>query len=222
MRLKVCGMRDTDNIRDLLSLQPDYMGIIFYDKSPRNAEGIIEEKVIKDFPESTRKVGVFVNASFDFIMDKVNRFGLDMLQLHGEEPVELVKELKAEGIKVIKVFGVDDDFDFAVLKPYKNEVDFFLFDTKSKQRGGTGVQFNWNKLEEYDQEVPFFLSGGISNESIKSLGQLKGLNIHAIDVNSKYELEPGLKNIEELKRLTTSLRGTKQSLDTEDRHGGKN
>ena len=221
MRLKVCGMRDTKNIKDLLSLQPDYMGIIFYDKSPRNAEGIIEE-LIKDFPESTRKVGVFVNASFDFIMDKVNRFGLDMLQLHGEEPVELVKALKAEGLKVIKVFGVDDDFDFAVLEPYKREVDFFLFDTKSKQRGGTGVQFNWNKLKEYDQEVPFFLSGGISNESIKSLNQLKGLNIHAIDVNSKYELEPGLKDIEELKRLTTSLRGKKQSLDTEDRHDGKN
>ncbi len=215
MKLKVCGMRDTKNIRDLLSLQPDYVGFIFYEKSPRNAEGILRAEVLKDFPEGIIKVGVFVNASFEFIMSKVRAYGLEMLQLHGEESIELVKELKAEGLKITKVFGVDDSFNFSELEPYKPHVDFFLFDTKSRQRGGTGVQFNWEKLKEYDQEVPFFLSGGISNENIKALDNIKGLNIHALDVNSKYEIEPGLKDIEKIKELVNvipSLRNESEGI----------
>ena len=208
-------MRDTQNIKDLLSLQPDYMGFIFYENSPRSAEGVLDHRVLKDFPKSTQKVGVFVNASFEFIVSKVEEFELDMLQLHGEETVELLKQLKAEGLQIVKVFGVDDDFDFPVLEPYKAYVDYFLFDTKSKQRGGTGIQFNWQKLKEYDQEIPFFLSGGISNENIHLLDDIKGLNIHAIDVNSKYELEPGLKDIEKIKELVNvipSLRNESEGI----------
>lgn len=208
-------MRDSQNIKDLLSLRPDYMGFIFYEKSPRNAEEGLDTELLKSIPSSTEKVGVFVNASFDFIMERVSLFELDMIQLHGEESVDLVKQLKVEGLEVVKVFGVNDEFDFAQIQPYKAHVDFFLFDTKSKQRGGTGVQFNWEKLKEYDQEVPFFLSGGISNENIAALDGLKCLNIYAIDVNSKYEIEPGLKDIEKIKELVNvipSLRNESEGI----------
>ena len=205
MHLKVCGMRDSQNIKDLLSLRPDYMGFIFYEKSPRNAESVLDAEVLNAFPEETEKVGVFVNASMDFIMEQIDMYGLDMLQLHGDESPEFVAEAKSLGVKVMKVFGVNDAFDFAALTPYKKLVDFFLFDTKSKQRGGTGIQFNWDILKAYDQEVPFFLSGGISNENLKELDDLRGLNIHAIDVNSKYEIEPALKDIEKIKELRAEL-----------------
>lgn len=205
MKIKVCGMRDSQNIKDLLSLKPDYMGFIFYEKSPRNAEGVLDVEVLNAFPEETEKVGVFVNASMDIIKEQIDLYGLDMLQLHGDESPEFVAEAKSLGVKVMKVFGVDNAFDFAALTPYKKLVDFFLFDTKSKQRGGTGIQFNWDILKAYDQEVPFFLSGGISNENINELDDLKGLNIHAIDVNSKYEIESALKDIEKIKGLRAEL-----------------
>lgn len=202
--MKVCGMRDSGNIRQLLKLQPDYMGFIFYEKSKRFAPEL-DAELLNDFPSETKKVGVFVNASLEEVKGKVDRYGLDLVQLHGDESVEYVGDLFAAGIRVIKVFSVGDSFDFEQLKPYKGLVDFFLFDTKGKERGGNGVTFDWELLKAYDQSVPFFLSGGIDNENISALESLKGMNIHAIDVNSKYEIAPGLKDIEELKKLKKAI-----------------
>ncbi len=204
LKLKVCGMRDSGNIRQLLKLQPDYMGFIFYEKSKRFAPEL-DAELLNDFPSETKKVGVFVNASLEEVKGKVDRYGLDLVQLHGDESVEYVGDLFAAGIRVIKVFSVGDSFDFEQLKPYKGLVDFFLFDTKGKERGGNGVTFDWELLKAYDQSVPFFLSGGIDNEYISALESLKGMNIHAIDVNSKYEIAPGLKDIEELKKLKKAI-----------------
>lgn len=204
LKLKVCGMRDSGNIRQLLKLQPDYMGFIFYEKSKRFAPEL-DAELLNDFPSETKKVGVFVNASLEEVKGKVDRYGLDLVQLHGDESVEYVGDLFAAGIRVIKVFSVGDSFDFEQLKPYKGLVDFFLFDTKGKERGGNGVTFDWELLKAYDQSVPFFLSGGIDNENISALESLKGMNIHAIDVNSKYEIAPGLKDIEELKKLKKAI-----------------
>jgi phosphoribosylanthranilate isomerase len=130
---------------------------------------------------------------------------LTLVQLHGDESVEYVGELYAVGIKVIKVFSIGERLDFEQLKPYKGLVDYFLFDTKGKERGGNGVAFDWDILKGYDQSVPFFLSGGIDNENIGDLSGLGEMNIHAIDVNSKYEIEPGLKDIELLKVLKRKL-----------------
>lgn len=200
MKLKVCGMRDSQNIKELLKLGPDYMGFIFYDKSKRNAVGL-DVDLLRSFPSSTQKVGVFVNAPLDEVKSKVDEFQLDFVQLHGDESVEYVGELFAVGIKVIKVFSVGESFDFKVLKPYKGLVEYFLFDTKGKERGGNGVVFDWGILKDYDQSVPFFLSGGIDNENVSELASLGEMKIHAIDVNSKYEIEPGLKDIELLKEL---------------------
>lgn len=193
-------MRDSQNIKELLKLRPDYVGFIFYDKSKRNAVAL-DAELLKRFPETTQKVGVFVNAPLEEVKGKVDEFQLDLVQLHGDESVEYVGELFAIGIKVIKVFSVGESFDFDVLKPYKGLVEFFLFDTKGKERGGNGVVFNWEILKEYDQSIPFFLSGGIDNENVAAVAVLGEMNIHAIDVNSKYEIEPGLKDIELLKEL---------------------
>ena len=204
LKLKVCGMRDSGNIRQLLKLQPDYMGFIFYEKSKRFVPEL-DAELLNDFPSETKKVGVFVNASLEEVKGKVDRYGLDLVQLHGDESVEYVGDLFAAGIRVIKVFSVGDSFDFEQLKPYKGLVDFFLFDTKGKERGGNGVTVDWELLKAYDQSVPFFLSGGIDNENISALESLKGMNIHAIDVNSKYEISPGLKDIEELKKLKRAI-----------------
>jgi phosphoribosylanthranilate isomerase len=204
MKLKVCGMRNSQNIKELLMLRPDYMGFIFYDKSKRNAVNL-DAELLKSFPSKTQKVGVFVNAALDEVKSKVDEFQLDFVQLHGDESVEYVGELFAVGIRVIKVFAVGQSFDFNVLKPYKGLVEYFLFDTKGKERGGNGVVFDWGILKDYDQSVPFFLSGGIDNENVIGLAQLGEMNIHAIDVNSKYEMEPGWKDIERINELIKKL-----------------
>ncbi len=199
-------MRDSENIEQLLALQPGYMGFIFYGKSPRDAEDVLDHEVLRKFPEQTKKVGVFVNADLGFVKEKVKAYGLDYVQLHGDESVEYVAELFAVGIKVIKVFSIGAAFDFDELNTYNPFVNFFLFDTKGKARGGNGEVFNWEILKGYNQKVPFFLSGGIDLENIDSLKALEGMNIHAIDVNSKFELTPGLKDIEKVKQLRSSLR----------------
>ncbi len=199
-------MRDSENIEQLLALKPDYMGFIFYEKSPRDAEDVLDQELLRNFPEQTKKVGVFVNADLGLVKEKVKTFGLDYVQLHGDESVEYVAELFAVGIKVIKVFSVGDEFDFEGLDIYNPFVDFFLFDTKGKARGGNGEVFNWEILKDYNQEVPFFLSGGIDLENIDSLKALEDMNIQAIDVNSKLELTPGFKDIERVKKLTSLLR----------------
>uniref|UniRef100_UPI0040479A06 phosphoribosylanthranilate isomerase n=2 Tax=Roseivirga sp. TaxID=1964215 RepID=UPI0040479A06 len=205
MKLKVCGMRESTNISELLKLSPDFMGFIFFAKSKRDVADSLDADLLASFPYSIQKVGVFVNAELDFVKGKVEQFGLNLVQLHGDESPEYCFDLKSKGIKVMKVFSVGETFDFNQLKAYKPYVDFFLFDTKGKERGGNGVQFDWSILKGYDQEIPFFLSGGIDLENLEQLSDLKGMNLHAIDVNSKFEIEPGLKDLIKLKELKNRL-----------------
>ena len=193
-------MRESTNISELLKLQPDYMGFIFYGKSKRDVADGLDVELLNAFPSSTKKVGVFVNAALDFVKEKVAKFGLDLVQLHGDEAPEYCADLKTSEVKVMKVFSVGKSFDFGELEPYKPYVDFFLFDTKGKERGGNGELFNWGLLNEYDGAIPYFLSGGIDLENIESLSDLK-VQPYAIDVNSKFEIEPGLKDVERLKEL---------------------
>ncbi|MGW8121854.1 phosphoribosylanthranilate isomerase [Roseivirga echinicomitans] len=200
MKLKVCGMRESTNISALLKLQPDFVGFIFYGKSKRDVADGLDVQLLNSFPSNTEKVGVFVNATLDFVKEKVAKFGLNLVQLHGDETPEFCAELKANGVKVMKVFSVGESFDFDALESYESHVDFFLFDTKGKERGGNGELFNWGLLNEYDGVIPYFLSGGIHLENIESLSDLK-VQPYAIDVNSKFEIEPGLKDVERLKEL---------------------
>ena len=206
MRLKICGMREAENIRQLLALQPDYMGFIFYEKSSRFVGEGLDEELLKSFPFTTRKVGVFVNSTASYILEMYKKYKLDYVQLHGEELPDFCKNLKHKGVNVIKAFSIDTDFNFGKLQNYKPYCDFFLFDTKGEQRGGTGKSFDWNILDKYDNEKPFFLAGGIDLENVHNALKITDLKIHSLDVNSKFEISPALKNIDMLEELMSIIK----------------
>lgn len=196
MKIKICGMKYPENILEVGALLPDYMGFIFWEKSARYFDGIIPE-----LPKSIKKVGVFVNAPLNEILEKIKTHNLQAVQLHGDESVEFCESLKKNTpklIDVIKVFPILDTFDFGILNSYEKVCDFFLFDTKGKLPGGNGTTFDWKVLEQYPSTKPFFLSGGIGIEELDSINEILKTNlpIYAIDVNSKFEIEPGLKNIQ--------------------------
>lgn len=201
-KLKICGMKYPENIIQVGQLLPDYMGFIFYDKSARFLDSDIPE-----LPQSIKKTGVFVNATFGEIQNTIEKHGLKAVQLHGEESYALCSRVQALNVEVIKVFSVKDEFNFDVLKPYEGYVDYFLFDTKGKHPGGNGYTFDWNTLKEYPSATPFFLSGGIGIEEIEAVKAIlkTDLPIYALDINSKFEIEPGLKNIELLQEFKTRL-----------------
>jgi phosphoribosylanthranilate isomerase len=190
VRIKICGMKFPENILEVGPLLPDYLGFIFWKKSSRYFDG-----EIPILPKSIKKVGVFVDESFEIVVSKIEKHNLYCIQLHGSESVEYCKKLKEIPIEIIKVFSIKDKFDFAILKEFEGVCDYFLFDTKGKLPGGNGVTFDWNLLKKYPSNKPFFLSGGIGIEEIKLLKEMN-LPIYGIDVNSKFETEPGLKNIE--------------------------
>ncbi len=200
MKLKVCGMKYIENLQSVADLQPDYLGFIFYDRSPRNFEGIIPE-----LPKKIKKTGVFVNEIPEILISLAQEYKLDVLQLHGDETVAYIQGLKEhlKKVEIIKVFGIKDDFDFSLLEPYKDVVDYFLFDTKGKERGGNGVKFDWSVLKEYPLQKPFFLSGGIGAEDVEEVKKIKnsGLPVYAIDINSRFETKPGFKNIKLIKKF---------------------
>jgi len=189
--LKVCGNRD--NIVEVASLNPVYMGFIFYEPSPRYVG--VGFKMPSDLPKSINKVGVFVNEEVEVIKKLVAKFKLDFVQLHGSESVEDCQTLKRFGVGVIKVFSIDTTFDFKTTIPYEHVVDYFLFDTKGKFYGGNAISFDWNLLVNYHQRVPFFLGGGLTPENIIGLKNISKMNLHAIDVNSGVEDSAGNKNI---------------------------
>jgi phosphoribosylanthranilate isomerase len=206
LKLKVCGMKEMSNIEEIASLGPAYMGFIFYKKSPRYVGD--DFNVPFSFPSSIKRIGVFVNSSTEEMLTQTKVHQLDYLQLHGDESVLQVKELKTSNAKIIKVFSIDDAFDFEVTKKYENDVDFFLFDTKGKYYGGNAKTFNWMLLAKYNQRVPFFLSGGLSTENIRSVTDLPQMNLHAFDVNSGVEIAPGLKDktkVIKLQKLIESI-----------------
>ncbi len=217
MRLKVCGMKFQENIEAVTSLQPDYLGFIFYKKSARFFDG--ESRGFgTNLPENIKKVGVFVDASLDYILEKIQQYNLQAIQLHGDESPEFCDALRrhpklvsaSHQVDLIKVFYIKDTFDFKVLKPYETVCDYYLFDTKGKNPGGNGYTFNWEVLKNYPSTKPYFLSGGIGLDEVeKILSFLKSKEsnyCYAIDVNSKFEIEPGLKDINKLKEFNNKLK----------------
>ncbi len=227
MKLKICGMKYQENITQVADLQPDYLGFIFYEKSARNFDSIIPQ-----LPKSIKKVGVFVNADIDDVINKIETHNLQAVQLHGEENSEFCEALKRHYekqsnevissnetdchdfekksnndnyIEIIKVFSIKNEFNFDVLKSYEDVCDYYLFDTKGKFPGGNGYTFNWNVLNNYSSTKPYFLSGGIGINEIENIKAFQKSEAskycYAIDVNSKFEIEPGLKNISILKEF---------------------
>lgn len=196
MLIKVCGITEQDQL-DQISELVDMTGMIFYPRSPRYLTKFIEGN-------ASNRVGVFVNETEDAIREIADRHKLDVIQLHGSESPELCAALRTD-FKVIKAFGIDESFDFEVLNDYRN-VDHFLFDTQTKNHGGSGRQFNWQLLDKYSLDTPFLLSGGIGPEHISEILEISHPQFAGIDLNSKFETQPGIKDIQKLKDFTNELR----------------
>ena len=277
LKIKVCGMRDAQNIVDLLELPIDYIGFIFYEKSPRYVE-LMPQLINSNKFKKINKVGVFVNADIDFILSKITQFGLNTIQLHGKETPQYLMNLKIKinelisnklkpiinsellianklplntnelqlnsnelqlnsnelqlnsnelelnthqlevqinnselinselKISIWKAFSVDEQFDFDNTKPYEQLADAFLFDTKTPQHGGSGQKFNWDLLQNYQGQTPFFLSGGISASDTEGVKLFTHPKFSGLDLNSKFEISPAFKDIELLKKFIDSVR----------------
>jgi phosphoribosylanthranilate isomerase len=204
MKLKVCGMKFPENIQAVSDLVPDYFGFIFWEKSPRFFDGEIPK-----LPKNIKKTGVFVDTDIEFVQEKIKKYQLQAVQLHGKETPEYCHQLQLSKVEIIKVFSVDSNFDFQQLESYEEVCDFYLFDTKGKLPGGNGTVFDWEVLKQYNSPKPFFLSGGIGLEEIEKVKKIleADLPVYAIDVNSKFETKPGLKDVEKLKVFKTDLTG---------------
>jgi len=209
MKLKICGLKH--NAAAVTRLLPDYIGLIFWEGSKRFVSEPLEEAC----DNSPEKVGVFVDAGETYVIQKTREYNLDLLQLHGSETPEYCTRLKnlafetlGKELKIIKAFAVGQTFNFQELNTYLGTCDFFLFDSRGPLPGGNGTSFNWSLLQQYPQEIPFFLSGGISLSDqaklIEFLNSPASAKCHALDVNSGFEISPGLKDIEKLKQFMDS------------------
>jgi len=194
------------NIASVAALQPDYLGFIFYEQSPRFISDVSAE-LIKYVPPQINTVGVFVNEELEIVKKKVNLYQLKAVQLHGNESAKYCAELKESfnSLEVIKAFGVEEEFDFSVLNVYEDVVDFFLFDTKTKAHGGSGKTFDWKILENYKLNKPYFLSGGIDLEHAAAISKIEDSRLYALDINSRFEIEAGVKDVQKIGEFFVKL-----------------
>jgi len=206
LSIKICGMKFPGNIKSVAALQPDMMGFIFYPKSPRYAEPL-DMETLQSLPVSMKKIGVFVNEDLERILTLVFKYKLDGVQLHGTENAEICQKLKDAGLIVIKAFPIAEAYNFKVTKAYEGACDYFLFDTKTDAYGGSGLKFNWSILDEYTGEMPFLLSGGIAADDAEAILKIEHPKLAGIDLNSKFEISPGWKNVELLNVFLKQLRG---------------
>ena len=219
MKLKVCGLTKMDQIQELISLNTNFLGFIFYDRSPRFVLNHLSLEEISEINHQG-KVGVFVNETVEKIVEISEKAKLNFIQLHGDEDENFIKDLRKnvkKEVKLIKVFRVGETFNFQ-FSIFNSLVDYFLFDTDSKAFGGTGKTFDWQILNEIEIPIPYFLSGGISLENIKNLQNFVKVNMRenktltklntpiALDINSKFETEPGIKDLEKIKTFKSLLK----------------
>lgn len=200
--LKICGMKLPSNIVEVAALGPAYMGFIFYKGSKRYIADL-QAAVVKTLPSSIIKTGVFVDAPLQEVLDVIEIYGLNAVQLHGSEDEAYCEALHkaVPAMEIIKAFGIDEDFDFEQLNKYTGVVDYFLFDTKTEGHGGSGKTFSWDLLKQYTLDKPYFLSGGIGADTLAEVQNITDPRLYAVDVNSRFELEPGLKDITKLKEI---------------------
>jgi len=204
MIIKVCGMREPENIRLVADLGIDWMGFIFYPKSPRYV--LKDNFQLSTFNFPLKKVGVFVNESPDQLRAMARLYGLDYLQLHGNESLELCRMLTEEGFHLIKVFSVASEEDLATVGLYEGVADYFLFDTKCKEYGGSGRTFDWSVLEAYKGTTPFLLSGGINPQSVETVSAFNHPQLVGIDLNSGFEVAPAQKDVSALTTFIDKIR----------------
>ena len=204
--IKVCGNRDPENIRNVAALAPMLMGFIFYDKSPRSAIGL-DRDIVRQLPEYIRAVGVFVNESPESVEKICNEYGITIVQLHGDESADDCRRLVEKGFTVFKAISMAEKLDFEALKDYEEAgITMFVFDTATKHYGGSGRKFNWEILKDYPLTTPYLLSGGIGEEDTEAIISNMGPWMAGIDVNSRFEQTPGVKDIRKLTHFILSLR----------------
>jgi phosphoribosylanthranilate isomerase len=210
MKLKVCGMTSFDQLQQLQEMGVDFAGLIFYENSKRFVGNKLSDQKSEIRNLKIKKIGVFVNAEIDTIKKEVNEYGLTYVQLHGDESTEFCREVK-DFVHVIKVIRINDQSDLEKeLTVFEEACDYLLFDTDSKQYGGTGKQFNWNRLIQPDVKKPFFLSGGIGLEDVDKVKSFHHGMLYAIDVNSRFETSPGIKNLEQVEVFLEGIKLTKE------------
>lgn len=214
MIVKVCGMRYPKNIEALLELPVDLMGLIFYKKSSRNVLNTQAAEIVAASGGRVKRVGVFVDEDIDTVIQKVTKFKLQYVQLHGKETPDYCYDLLAKSAKtfgctdelqLIKAFSIDEQFDFSITKGYTAYCKYFIFDTKGKNAGGNGFTFDWELLKQYKSSTPFLLSGGIDAQSAEAIKGLNFPQLAGVDLNSKFESSPAFKNIDLLKGFLTEI-----------------
>lgn len=197
MNIKVCGINSFKQLQQLDGLNVDFAGLIFVKESPRYVEGLIEKDAVKDADLDLKKVGVFVNPELIEVLDAIDQYKLDVVQLHGNESPEMCDDLSSE-VEVIKAFSIDantEDID-ALVAPYDAVCDYYLFDNKTADGlGGTGQKFDWKKIASAKIEKPFFLSGGIGPDDAAMVKKFKHPDFFGVDLNSLFEKEPGVKDM---------------------------
>jgi phosphoribosylanthranilate isomerase len=206
LMIKICGMREPENVLEVAELKPDLMGFIFYRYSPRYATEILDPEIMAEFPHQIRKTGVFVNADFEEITGTIRKYSLDIVQLHGNESPDLCRRLRETGIEVIKAFSLKGIDDFRLCAEFILCTNYFLFDSPTANYGGSGYKYNWNILNKYELGHPFFLSGGISPRDVREILNIINPSFYGIDLNSRFEIEPGLKDIVTLKIFMQKIR----------------
>ncbi|MFA5818642.1 MAG: phosphoribosylanthranilate isomerase [Bacteroidales bacterium] len=212
LKIKICGMREPENILEVAELKPDLMGFIFYPSSSRYAAEILVPDIMTKLPPYIRKTGVFVNSDFEEITSTVRKYSLDLVQLHGDETPDICGRLRETGIPVIKAFNIKESTGFKLCSEFITCTDYFLFDASTSSFGGSGYKFDWKILDKYDLEHPFFLSGGITPRDVNNILEITNPAFYGIDLNSRFEVSPGLKNIVTLKKFISDIRLNNKSL----------
>ena len=204
MKVKVCGMREAQNIAEVALLTPDYMGFIFYDGSQRFAGSLAPES-LDTLSSVTKRVGVFVNATADYISETIKKYSLDFVQLHGSESPELCAALRQQ-TGVIKAFGISEADDFKNVEQYEGYCDFYIFDNKTPNHGGSGNKFDHSLLHTYTGRTPYLLSGGITPEDAHLLLAFEDSRLIGFDINSRFEITAGIKNPLQIKKFMETIK----------------
>lgn len=199
-------MQNPLNVKEIGETMPDFIGFIFYAGSPRYVGEEPDRSLFQNVPLLIKKTGVFVNEDNLKILDISMRTGLDMIQLHGNESPVTCMQLKSSGLTLIKAFNIGSDFSFESLKPYMAVCDYFLFDVKGKKPGGSGKKFNWEKLNDYSLDKPFFLSGGIGPEDAGLIKFIGNRGLYAVDINSRFETSPAMKDVDMVKKFIKEIK----------------
>lgn len=206
IKIKICGMVNPLNLKEVAAAGPDFIGLIYFPGSPRYVGTETEHDLLENFPQGIKRVGVFFNENIMKVLKVSKRATLDLIQLHGNESPAYCNWLRMSGWSVIKAFNIENEFNFETLTGYLPACDFFLFDTKSGKPGGSGIKFNWHKLDEYKLDKPFILSGGIGPEDAELVKSIRNRALYAVDINSRFESVAGIKDVELVRKFIEGIK----------------